>query len=121
MASTACGVQQRTKPTINHNDRSRRRGSLKRGQGRRPAPLSMLDDPPLRAADDHPEDTAALVEAMHVLDTEAPRAGDVLWMRVIAGMSIEQVAAALDVSPRTVSADWQYARAWMKERLEPSV
>ncbi len=42
-----------------------------------------------------------------------------MWMRVIGGMTIEQVSAALDVSPRTVSTEWSYARAWLKERLEP--
>ncbi|MDP6479905.1 MAG: ECF-type sigma factor [Phycisphaerales bacterium] len=33
------------------------------------------------------------------------------------GMTIEQVSVALDVSPRTVSSEWHYARAWLKERL----
>lgn len=99
-------------------DRARKRRSVKRGEGRRPISLAVLDDPPLCLPNEHHEDTAALVDAMRVLDAQAPRAGDVVWMRVIAGMTIEQVAAALDVSPRTVSGEWRYAKAWLKDRLE---
>jgi DNA-directed RNA polymerase specialized sigma24 family protein len=41
-------------------------------------------------------------------------------MRYFAGLSIEQTAAALGTSPATVKRDWNFARAWLFERLRRS-
>ena len=39
-------------------------------------------------------------------------------LRYFAGLSIEEAAEAMDVSPATVKRDWSFARAWLKERLD---
>ena len=38
-------------------------------------------------------------------------------LRYFAGLTVQQVADALGVSPRTVDADWSYARAWLFEEF----
>jgi RNA polymerase sigma factor (sigma-70 family) len=38
-------------------------------------------------------------------------------LRFYAGLSVEEVAETLGVSPRTVKRDWNYARAWLFDRL----
>lgn len=44
-------------------------------------------------------------------------AAEVVKLRVFAGMSIDEVAEALGVSPRTVKRNWAYARAWLRREL----
>lgn len=46
-----------------------------------------------------------------------PRAARVVEMRVYAGMTVQEIAEALDVSQRTVKGDWRTALAWLRARL----
>ena len=46
-----------------------------------------------------------------------PRYGQVVELRYLSGMSVEETARALGVSVRTVMGDWQAARAWLLEAL----
>ena len=46
-----------------------------------------------------------------------PMTADVVMMRYFAGLSIEETAAALGVSPATVKNDWTFARAWLNNEL----
>jgi RNA polymerase sigma factor (TIGR02999 family) len=46
------------------------------------------------------------------------RQGLVVVLRFFAGLSVAQVAQALDVSVGTVEADWRFARAWLRDQLE---
>ena len=43
---------------------------------------------------------------------------DIVLLRFFGGFTVEQTANMLDVSPRTVAADWNRARAWLRVRLE---
>jgi len=73
-------------------------------------------------ASDHPQETEADVEALEVamqkLAALNERQARVVEMRFFAGMTVEEVAAVLDVSPGTVKGDWRLARAWLQRELE---
>lgn len=58
-----------------------------------------------------PEDIVALHQALEQLEAVDPRIVQVVEMRFFAGLSVEETAAALDVSPITVKRDWRKARA----------
>ena len=51
----------------------------------------------------------------------APRQASVVECRFFGGMSIDDTAAALDISPRTVKRDWTFARAWLQSAMRATV
>jgi RNA polymerase sigma factor (TIGR02999 family) len=61
----------------------------------------------------------ALDEALQRLEQRNERYGRIVECRFFAGMSIEETASALDVSPATVKRDWAMARAWLHRELSP--
>lgn len=71
---------------------------------------------------DHPQDTAADLEAleraMERLSELNERQCKVVEMRFFAGMTVDEVAAVLEVSAGTVKGDWRLARAWLQRELE---
>ncbi|HSK18559.1 MAG TPA: ECF-type sigma factor [Longimicrobiales bacterium] len=94
-------------------DRARRRNSLKRGGG---AELVTLGDEDA-AVDAYAVELLELDDALHRLGEKSPRQVKVVEYRFFAGMNVEDTAAALDVSPRTVESDWSMARAWLLHAL----
>jgi RNA polymerase sigma-70 factor (ECF subfamily) len=68
-----------------------------------------------RAAD--PVDLLALDDALARLAELSERAAKVVELRFFGGLSVEETAEALDVSPRTVADDWRTARAWLRKEL----
>jgi RNA polymerase sigma factor (TIGR02999 family) len=62
-------------------------------------------------------DLLDLERALDRLAGESPRAARVVEMRYFAGLEVEEVAAALEVSPATVRRDWAFARAWIQVEL----
>ncbi|MCG8409212.1 MAG: ECF-type sigma factor [Phycisphaerales bacterium] len=58
-------------------------------------------------------DLVALDEALSKLERRDPRASEVVMLRHFGGLSIDDTAAALDISPRTVVREWRCARAWL--------
>ena len=94
-------------------DYARARRSAKRGGGERAVTL----DEELVAANERFEDLLALDEAMRALETLNARQCRVVEMRHFAGLSIEETAAMLDVSPETVMRDWRAAKAWLYAEL----
>jgi RNA polymerase sigma factor (TIGR02999 family) len=91
-------------------DAARRRSAAKRGGG---APLTSLDDKDGLAVDAYASDLLDLDRALEELKLRNPRHVQVVECRFFGGMSVEETAAALDVSPRTIKADWALARAWL--------
>jgi RNA polymerase sigma factor (TIGR02999 family) len=76
--------------------------------------LKRQDLDPEHAGDlDQSESLLALDEALERLAASEPRAAAVVKLRYFAGMTLEETAAALGISPRTADADWAYARAWL--------
>jgi len=59
-----------------------------------------------------------LTAALEELERLDPRKADVVKLRVIWGLEMKQVAAALDVSLATVERDWSFARAWLAREAE---
>ncbi|MCG8432943.1 MAG: ECF-type sigma factor [Gammaproteobacteria bacterium] len=96
-------------------DHARRKAALKRGGDARQITLNNDDIQP--AGDLLQDDLLALDYALNALANEHPRLGDIVQMRYFLGLTIDEVADTLQVSPATVKRDWLYARAWLYERL----
>ena len=64
------------------------------------------------------EDVLALDEALEKLAALDARQAKVVELRFFAGLSVTEVAAALNVSKRTVESDWTMARAWLLRELQ---
>jgi RNA polymerase sigma factor (TIGR02999 family) len=97
-------------------EHARSRGRAKRGGGRKRQPLDIVD----LAAEDNAEDILALDAAICRLAEQDDQAARIVRLRFYAGLSVEEAAEALEISPRTVKRDWAFARAWLYEQLEPS-
>ena len=85
----------------------------KRGGGALRVSLSDVAQVPLERA----ADLVALDDALTALEMFDPRKGRVVELRYFGGLSIEETAAALDVSAATVRRDWSLARAWLYREL----
>jgi RNA polymerase sigma factor (TIGR02999 family) len=94
-------------------DHARRRLADKRGAGLERVTLADLDV----EAPQVDVDVVALDDALKELQHDEPRLAEVVTLRVFAGMSIEQTADALELSPATVKRDWTFARAWLADRM----
>lgn len=99
-------------------DHARARRRLKRGEGKA-GPLSGADqtEAAMLAVDDFAAEILDLHEALEKLTAESPRAARVVESRFFGGMSVEETAEAIGVSPRTVKNDWALARAWLFREL----
>ena len=64
-----------------------------------------------------PEHILALNEALERLERINNRQAQIIECRFFAGLTIEETAAALSVSDRTVKRDWRFARAWLGMEL----
>lgn len=85
----------------------------KRGGGRRPVTLEDLPELAVEPSDQ----LLALDEALRQLDQVSPRAARIVEWRFFAGMSIEETASVLEISPATVKREWTLARAWLNREL----
>jgi RNA polymerase sigma-70 factor, ECF subfamily len=94
-------------------DYATRRRAVKRGGG---AAHVALDEALLVSADDA-QHILALNDALSALEAMEPRQARVVECRYFAGLSIDETAEALDVSPATVKRDWLLARAWLNREL----
>jgi len=94
-------------------DAARRRHAVKRGGGTR---LLSLDEAG-GGVTAFGEELLELDAALHRLDGRHPRLARVVDCRFFGGMTVEDTAVALGVSPRTVKTDWAMARAWLFDQL----
>ena len=62
-------------------------------------------------------DLLALDEAIQRLQAHQPHLAEVVLLRYYAGLSVEETAAVLGVSPSTLAREWRFARAWLIRRL----
>jgi RNA polymerase sigma factor (TIGR02999 family) len=90
-----------------------RRHNLKRGGD---VPHVSLEEAAL-VGDDRAADLVALDDAMNALARQDPRKVQVVEMRFFGGLSVEETAEVLKVSPVTVMRDWSTARAWLYREL----
>jgi RNA polymerase sigma factor (TIGR02999 family) len=94
-------------------DHARGRGRAKRGDGAPVLPLGDVAPMSVERADE----LVAVNTALDGLTAIDPRKGRVFELRYFGGMSIDEAAEALKVSPATVTRDWRMARAWLRREL----
>jgi RNA polymerase sigma factor (TIGR02999 family) len=97
-------------------DSAVRRNAQKRDGGRRAVPLDDVADVML-VPDARADEVIALDDAMRRLAAVSERQSRVVECRYFAGMSIEETAEALGISPATVKREWTLARAWLHREL----
>jgi len=90
-----------------------RRHNLKRGAGFQRVPLGEAD---LSTTAEDP-DLIELDDALNALQQFDPRKARVVELRFFGGLSVEEAAEVLKVSPITVTRDWNNARAWLYREL----
>jgi len=94
-------------------DAARARGSRKRGGGavkvniNETAVLTPEPDASILALDD----------ALEAFTRVAPRQAKVVELRYFGGLSEEEIVQVLEISPRTVRRDWDFAKAWLMREL----
>lgn len=59
----------------------------------------------------------AVDEALRDLETLDPRQGRIVELRFFAGMTVEEIAALLEISPATVKREWATAKLWLRHEL----
>jgi RNA polymerase sigma factor (TIGR02999 family) len=93
-------------------ENARRKRRRKHGGDRQRVPLNEA----LRTTD-APEDLLALDEALARLAAEQPVKAELVKLRYFAGLSLEEAAACLGISPATAKRYWAVARAWLYDAL----
>jgi RNA polymerase sigma-70 factor (ECF subfamily) len=94
-------------------DCSRARQSQKRGDGAAHVPLSEA----LTIAQERAPSLVALDDALRALERVDERKSQVVELRFFGGLTVQETAAALNVSPDTVNRDWQLAKVWLLREL----
>src|SRR6266567_4504792 len=94
-------------------DFARSRGYQKRGGGEEPLSL----DESLDVAGGPRSDLLAVDDALTRLAAHDPRKSQVVELRFFGGLSVEETAEALKISPETVMRDWKMAKAWLYREL----
>ena len=97
-------------------ERARHRKRFKHGGGRDRVELNeqveLVDDDTADGTD-----LIALDEALQKLEKVDPRKAKVVSLRYFGGLSVEETASAMDLSPATVKNDWAFARAWLHREI----
>ena len=91
-------------------DKARQKASLKRGQEQSPEELHESQIEMMAPADE----ILAVHDALDALAAEDATAAEVVKLRYFVGMTIPEIAEALEISPRSADRHWLFARAWLK-------
>ena len=94
-------------------DAARRRVAAKRGGGAPRIDLDEIPDVSSRRA----TEMIALDDALTELAAVQPRKARIVELRFFAGLSVDETAAVLKVSPDTVKRDWKLAKLWLRDTL----
>jgi RNA polymerase sigma factor (TIGR02999 family) len=106
-------------------DEARRRKADKRGSGQQPLPLEALGE-----TDQGFVELKGPLENLEVLDAalvklesqpDHKRKLTVVELRFFVGLSLDEVADVLGVSPTTVKRDWEFAKAWLSREMSKAV
>ena len=98
-------------------DHAREHLAAKRGGGAKQVTLSGVE---AVADSDDAVEVLALHDALEKLAVLDERQARIVELRYFAGLSVEEAAAALEISPATVKREWATARAWLKRELAGS-
>jgi RNA polymerase sigma-70 factor (ECF subfamily) len=91
-------------------DHARGKARQKRGPGALADPDAEVPVPP-------DQDLTELEEVFEQLRRLAPRQARIAELRLLAGYTVEEIAEAVETSPRTVGREWRLARAWLGRAL----
>ena len=94
-------------------DHARSHCYAKRGGGARKVPLEEV----MAVDDKRAEELVALDDALKELATIDSRKSRIIELRFFGGLSIEETAEALNISPITVTRDWRSAKAWLRREM----
>jgi RNA polymerase sigma factor (TIGR02999 family) len=94
-------------------DHARARSSGKRGGEVR---VVRLDDG-LEVAERRPNELVALDDALNTLAKKHPRKSRTVELRYFGGLSVEETATVLEISPETVMRDWTFAKAFLAREM----
>jgi RNA polymerase sigma factor (TIGR02999 family) len=94
-------------------DYARSHQAAKRGSGQKVELTLDIEVPQLQQAD-----VVALDDALNALSQRDAQQGRIVELRFFGGLTIEEAAAALGISPATVKRDWAMARAWLSREMK---
>jgi RNA polymerase sigma factor (TIGR02999 family) len=94
-------------------EHARKRAALKRGGARK----IYLEDVAEPGAPNKSVDLLALDEALQRLERLDPQQCRIVELRFFSGLSVEETAAVLGISPRTVKRDWSVAKVWLRREI----
>jgi RNA polymerase sigma factor (TIGR02999 family) len=97
-------------------DTARARGAAKRGGSATPVRVTSLDEIPAPDSGRSAE-LIALDEALDSLAQLDPRRARTVELRIFGGMSVEETADVLGLSPQSVMRDWKLAKSWLLREL----
>ena len=97
-------------------DHARTKTRDKRGGGRKPVSLDQAE----LISTEEPERLIDFDAALEKLAAIDPQKARVVELRFFAGLTVEQTAISLGVSPSTVARDWQFGRVWLFNELRSS-
>ena len=95
-------------------DEARKRNSAKRGG--RAIEVSLVEG--ANIAEEQAANVVALDDALKTLQAIDSRQSEIVELRFFGGLSIEETAEVLKVSPGTVMRDWTFARAWLRQQMD---
>jgi RNA polymerase sigma factor (TIGR02999 family) len=97
-------------------DYARARQAAKRGGPDLKLTIDEVDE----AKDLHSRNSAELIvldEALNELSALDPQQSRVVELRIFGGLTVEETAKVLNISPRTVKREWGMARAWLRQQI----
>jgi len=94
-------------------DHARRARRAKRGQGATPIPLNDV----AVLSPERANEVLAVNAALNGLTALDARKGRVFELRYFGGLSVDEAAEALKISPATVARDWRMAKAWLRREM----
>jgi RNA polymerase sigma factor (TIGR02999 family) len=100
-------------------DQARRKQTLKSAVPREPLRSSEVAEIAAESTTDS-LDLLALDEALQKLERLSPRKAQLVKLRYFAGLTLDEAAKALGVATSTASADWLYAKGWLRLEMRPT-
>ena len=94
-------------------DHARASGARKRGGGA----AKVTFDEALAVSNEPRQDFVALDDALEALSRFDERKSRVVELRFFGGLTVEETASVIDVSPETVMRDWQLAKVWLRREM----
>lgn len=94
-------------------EQARRKAALKRGGDRERLDVTIADP----ADEESPVDILALDEVLRRLEAKDARKGQIVNLRYFGGLTVEETAAALEVSVSTIEYEWRFIKRWLYAEL----